>query len=257
VLEHLLESRRKPLCQVILSGYERDRIRAALERYRPFKIIVLENGQPLREHEEIKRRVHNELTQLFKNMGYLDEKTVSWEGVDFYNMNKALPQVYEVLLKESRDFDVMVNITGGTKPLSAATTLAAAFARTSVVYFMAKEYEIRQGESVAKGVIETPFFLDPLFYLSDALLDFKPDESKILSALLNGPKRKISEIVGTSARAEKVRRTARYSYYLRKLELRHMIRNSPEGFRLTGVGLLTAKLVAIRDRYKSSILATT
>jgi hypothetical protein len=242
----------KPLCHVILSGYDFERIGAALRYYPAFKVYVIENEDPWPDHRDIKKDVHDKLFDFIKKAGpYREGENLFSYGVNFYDIREAIVQLYELFRREQKDgYNVIVNICSGTKPVVIAATWAATLAKCGIVYFFAKGYERSPtGEIIAKGVIQLPIYFEPLFEMTEALLRFTSEEREIISQLHKRQAKTITEIAGGKNASRK--KIAKYAYYLKNLERRKIVEITRNKISLTALGELIAKLLEIDIKFKS------
>jgi predicted methyltransferase len=236
--------RPKPLCHVVLSGYDFERIGAALRYFRASKVYVVENGNPLPQHVVVRDDVHEKLFNFIKKMNYEEGKDLFSYKVNFYDIGEAMVQLYELFRREQKEgYDVIVNICSGTKPVVIAAAWAAALAKCNIIYFSAESYERTSTcEVVAKGVIPSPIYFGPIFDIAEAMLQFTDKEKEILLRLHKRQAKTIKEIVGESASKRDV---AKYAYYLKKLEKRKLVEVTRGKISLTELGRLIARLLEI------------
>lgn len=210
--------------------------------------------------------VRKSMSKVFRELGYKDkdeltaeqrgrEKEFEWHKIDFYDFSNLLPDIYEVILKERKSYEVLVNITGGTKFVGVAATLAAALANTAVFYFAAEEYvrDEESGRVRGRGVIRQPFHLEPLFELYSVVLNLSNEEYLLLEQLSRnqierGTVADLLELAGIKPERSVV---AKYSYYRKLLQERKLI-SFDDGIRPTKLGELVLRLTQISRKYDGS-----
>jgi hypothetical protein len=238
----------RPLCHVILSGYDFERIGAALRYYPAFRIYVVENKDPLPQHENIKKDVHEKLFKFIKEMGpYEEGRNLFSYGVNFYDIREAIVQLYELFQREQKEgYNVIVNICSGTKPVVIAATWAAALAKCGIIYFSAAGYDrTPAGEIVARGVIPNPIYFEPIFEMAETLLKFSSEEKEIISQLYKCEAKTITGLAGGKNASKK--KIAKYAYYLKNLERRKIVEVTRNKISLTELGKLIARLLEIKS----------
>lgn len=152
--------------------------------------------------------------------------------------------------------DVIVNITCGTKPVSIAATLAAAFAKCGVVYFSAQKYVRKGNEIVSEGVLPEPIVIAPLFELTEVILPRSEEKVRIILRLLDGTAKNVTAILGGKEKPEK-KEIAKYTYYVNDLGREGLVTLDKKGISLTElgrlVGMLLQKSVAVAEKEGSTV----
>jgi len=245
----------KPRTHVLLTGLDYERIELGLRMYPGYRVYVVKNGFPRKEHVELVREIDEQIVKILTQLGYSDENIKFWP-VDFYHFDKALASIYELLLLEKKEGrEPIINITSGTKLMALAATIAAALVKCGVIYFAAREYKRVGGEVVSRGVIPEPIVIGPLFELGDVLLPRSEEERKIILALLKKEAKNVKEIliqVDPKKRPLKSE-IARYAYYVNKLNREKLVNIEKGRISLTELGRLVGMLLEKENKVKTSI----
>lgn len=86
-------------------------------------------------------------------------------GVNFFDFTNAVADIYEKMYKEEQNNNqITIHISGGTKLVSMALAFASALLDSSEVdvYYVAKRYELKEGEPTSTGLIDEIFPVSPL-----------------------------------------------------------------------------------------------
>jgi len=249
----------KPRSHVLLTGLDYERIELGLRMYPGYRVCVVKNGNPRKEHEELVKEIDENIYEILKKLGYKEENIIWWP-TDFYHFDKALASIYELLLIEKREGrEPVINITSGTKPVALAATLAAALVRCGVIYFAAKEYaRVKGGEVISRGVIPEPIVIAPLFELGDVLLPHSNEERRIIlhllkSETLNVKVKNVKEILteGNVRKKPQKSEIAKYAYYVNKLSRERLIEVEKGNISLTELGRLVGMLLEKKIKYNN------
>jgi hypothetical protein len=233
----------KPRTHVLLTGLDYERIEHGLRVYPGYRVCIVKNGYPRKEHEELVREIDENILKILKKLGYKEENIIFWP-IDFYHFDKALVSIYELLLREkSEGREVILNVTSGTKLVALAATLAAAIAKCGVVYFSAAEYKREKGEVVSRGVVHEPFIISPLFELAEILLPRSEEETEIILRLLKGSAKSVTEILTSEGKKPDKRKIAKYTYYVNKLSREKLVNVQKDNISLTDLGNLVGMLI--------------
>jgi hypothetical protein len=255
-------------CQVVLCGNDYERIKHALTTFKSNVVYLIENENPIPTHAAHDEEVARRLVKILKGMQFSDDEIKRCE-VNYYKFDEALVSLYELFLTLQDDYEIILNVTGGTKLLAVASVIAAMFTNVEPIYIAAKEYS-GDLDAPGKGFIDQPIGISPLFELSNILLPTGEEEITILKYLLAHqnegaktvaemiPPSEIAEIhsrvgaAGTGLPQKELKKVvSKYSHYASKLQKQNLVEEGKHHLILTGLGNLVARLVVTRDRVKS------
>lgn len=183
--------------QMLPTTRDEDRLAKSLEERAPDRVYILYNQDPLAIHDELNESVTETVEEVVdkKTMcGQRDE--VEKVGIDFYRFNEALVDAFKLIYKEAeKENEVLVNVSGGTKPVAIALTFACSLVDNGQpLYYVADHYsdDKSQGDSSSNGVVDTPFKVGPLQGLDISHVlpgDDEVKKNRLLRALLevDGP----------------------------------------------------------------------
>lgn len=245
----------RPRCHVLLSTHDDERIRHSLELFPAYRVYVVENSSPMPEHRLVVKETHEKMRDLLQDMGYKENERFFWYGIDCLRLDEATVALYDLLLQELKEgLEVITNITGGTKIAGVAATIASSLAKCGVIYIAAEKYakDDKTGRVRGSGFIEEPFFLEPLFELTELLLQLSPEGITIIEKLFKKKEVKtITELASENEISPKKGKIAQYSYYLRQLQRRNLVTTSEQSIRLTKLGNFTFRLLRVRKKYET------
>ena len=247
-------------CHVVLCGSDYQRIEQAIRYYRGYKICLVSNEHPWPGHKKHDEVVLDRLMNILDGFGYTKKEVFTWP-VNYYEFEEALVSLYELFLKLKRDnFELIVNVTGGTKLLASAAVICSMLTKIDPVYIAAQAYEMKKINNleilIPKGVKEQPILISPLFELTDVLLPTSTERKDVLFWLYHHRKaRTVSEMIpfgknrqkGKGGKKERQKLVAKYTYHANQLISRKLVTKDSRGdFELTKLGDLVARLVEKR-----------
>lgn len=178
--------------QMLPTTRDEDRLAKSLEERAPDRVYILYNQDPLAIHDDLNESVTETIEEVVEKKTMCGERDeVEKVGIDFYRFNEALVDSFRLIYRESeRGNDVLVNVSGGTKPVAIALTFACSLVDNGQpLYYVADHYPDNesQGDSSSNGVVDTPFKVGPLqgLDISYVLPDDDEDrKNRLLRALL-------------------------------------------------------------------------
>jgi len=251
---------------------DRDRLRKGLEDRVPDRVYILYNKEPMGIHEDLNEKVLEDIRDLVRETTMCFERDEVVEaGVDFYRFDEALVDIFDIMYKESeRGNHVMVNVSGGTKPVAIALAYCCSIVDSGIpIYYVAEDYteQDSQGETVSSGVVETPFQRSPLQALDLTHILPEAEEKETLLSQLRGKEEPIG-VKNLLADAgiiteeppedeeEKEKRGKTLSTYHRHIGHLHddnIVTKESSKYSLSDSGKLIAKLVEARKQARKEL----
>lgn len=225
------------------------------------RVYILDNENPkgmvgLAEKPlERVKSVVRERTGCFGN----DEVTI--EKIDFYHYREAVVDIFRIIIREKeRGNEIILNLSGGTKPVAIALFLASSFADSGQMVYAAREYKSTDGDSTSSDVI-SPFFENPLNPINiNKIIPENDAKRKILVGLLEVPTEKgMTDLLismgkitesppeNKSRKEERNRTIQRYHKHAESLEKDGLVTKSDSKYSLSETGNLIARLVEVKD----------
>jgi|GEM_PF-5667114 len=228
---------------LIISGADYDRIEEGMKRYPGSRLYVVANQHPIAGHVAHDKEVAAHLEEIARKNGYWPDRYETWK-VNYYDFKMAFLSFYRFYtMMELEGKEVVVNITGGTKLVAIAATLAALFARPHILYFIAKNYSIVDGAPVSRGFVEVPIPIGPLFAIGHLVLPDNSTKKAILNYLRDHDGAEtMAEIIGTTDK----RKVALCSYHLNEMEKEGLVGRESGRYRLTDLGDLVSQMSEVR-----------
>ncbi|WP_262181554.1 DUF6293 family protein [Haloarcula laminariae] len=265
----------KKRVQMLPTTKDEDRLAKSLKEQVPDRVYILYNKDPIAMHDGLNEDVTKNVEGIVQDYTLCyDRDEVFKTGIDFYRFNEALVEVYKLIYKESkRGNEVLVNVSGGTKPVAIALTFACSLVDNGEpIYYVAEKYpnSHSQTETDSQGVVDTPFEIGPLqgLDLSDILPD-KTEEKKIRLILQlleadapSGTAELLSQagvIAPEKPEDEKEasnRRSILQSHYpkARSLKEDKIASKGDDGYTLTNSGELIARLIKAREEAEQELV---
>jgi hypothetical protein len=260
--------------QMLPTTKDEDRLEKSLVERAPDRVYILYNKEPLGMHESLNNEVTDNIEDLVQRKTMCGEHgEIRMEGIEFYQFDDALVDVFELVYKESQqENDVLVNVSGGTKPVAIALAYACSLvANAQPLYYVAKDYpeSNSQGDVSSDGVVDRPFELSSLQSLD--ISDIIPEEDdiekeKLLFGLLNrtepvGVTKLLSDIDVITPNPpddedlakEREQKQQTYHSHMRKLHSDNIVDKEGQEYFLTESGELIARLVRARKRAEEDI----
>lgn len=208
--ENLLRER----IQVVFTSMDLDRLEEGFRRFPPYRAIVCYNKLPKAIHRVQVIEVEKSMVELLMKQGLLNSdegnyyasqiekreqaiisgslkdsvidfetERVRWLPLSFYSFEEALYELFSLFYREQKqNREIVVNISGGTRPVAFAACYASALVDNCVpIYFLAKKWIPSETEGgIAKGVI----YSEGPIYVNIDLKSILPTESLEIYALL-------------------------------------------------------------------------
>lgn len=154
---------------VVPTSLDYDRITKMFEERIPDRVYILWNKEPIPEHEDINSETLKQVKSIVEEKTMCRERNELREvGINFYRFDQALIESYRLIYTESiQGNEVIVNLSGGTKPVAIALAFACSLNNTGQpVYYVAKNYEKRDGMVASSGVVDISSEIAPLNILN-------------------------------------------------------------------------------------------
>lgn len=260
--------------QMLPTTKDEDRLAKSLEERAPDRVYILYNKDPLGMHDSLNDDVTENVRQL------VDEKTMCYQrdeveevGIDFYRFDEALVDVFKLVYMESkRENDVLVNVSGGTKPVAIALAYACSLVENGQpLYYVAEKYpeDKTQADASSTGVVDTSFEVSPLQDLDfSEILPSKDDTGKkrLLIQLLDADEWMgvkdllakdgvIAEDKPDDKEAAEERESILHSHYSHAGDLfdDNIVDKNGSDYKLTDSGKLIARLVQARAEIENEL----
>lgn len=251
---------------LVPTSFDYDRLQKALEEFAPDFVYILTNAEPIASHEDTDRLLSREIQELVKERTQCGENDIVTEGIEFYRFHEALVDLYEILYTEKvRGNEVIVNISGGTRPVAIASIFACSLTGIGQpIYYVAEEYSHEQ-TGASKGVMESAFSVSPLHTGPLNLEDKIPSDDEkreILVALLDRGSNSMKDILveigeihedpqqGSDQRQKIIQRYHRHGG---KLVEQNLLRKHGGEYELTETGDLVGNMLEIQDEVEGSV----
>jgi hypothetical protein len=236
--------------QIILTGWEWDRILYGLKEYPPKKVIFVCPKNELNRSKwgDITNGMVKKMIDRIKDI--MESQIVFVNYYDFYDCMKGLSKIiYDNIGKYD---DISINISTGTRVLSTAAVLVSQYYPVELFYVVPERYNISK---------ETPFLTSgaqeivklPTFNIRELVIPTK--RQKEIFENLNDGETVFSELIKRYAQKRGITQTRRKTaelrsalfYHLKKLKDKRLIEMRVEGNRLiismTNTGMLVRNLM--------------
>ncbi len=279
---------------MLFTSKEYDRIRFSINQTKPQRVVVAVNsrltGINPNQVKSIERRfveileetdfladkeaadIRRQIEKRFVEMRRDEPAQLSWDGaasswrsVDFYDFEKALGGIYELILRELllHRHEVIVNLNGGTRPVAIAAFIATSLATSFVeeglcqsMYYHAQTWRTDQsGSSFGKGVVTD---IDPyqraVFDMSD-MIPSNEDERRILVELLGGTplgRGGLTRSLEPASGQTEMARRARVNRRIDAMKRAGLVEVRERKVALTRRGMTIARLVQIEQEILAS-----
>jgi len=248
--------------QILPTSLDTERVGEILERT-PDRVYILYNDEPKGMHEDLAEESRREIYDM------VDERTMCGdadeiyeEGINFYEFEEALIESYRIIYEESlNDNQVMVNLSGGTKPVAIALAFACSLTEVGMpLYYVARGYEKSEGEVHSTGVVDEQFPVRPLQPLN--ITDVVPDdEEKVelaIQLLQEEDSVGITDLLAKNGlisgatpddeekKKNRQRKVQKYHRHAKQMFERDVLKREDSKYSLTESGELIARLVEVK-----------
>ena len=149
----------KKTLQIVLVGWEMDRLMHGLKKHPPRKVIFITSSPK----KALKRKWADVTTQVtdevIEKVGSLIETEIY--KVNYHDFDDCISTIIKVLENNKKDFDeILLNVSSGSKPLVIASVLASQYYPVKLFYVIPDDYSSKGKflSSGAKDIIELPTF---------------------------------------------------------------------------------------------------
>lgn len=136
--------------QIILMGYEWDRLIYLIKKNRPDKVILVCQNEPLHFPEETKE-ILDLANKMIKKIGFLINCEIS--KVKTHDFKESLNTLLNIV-KKHKGYDITINVSAGNKILVSASIMLAQYFGCNLSYIVPKEYGYFKSNFYAKGVLK-------------------------------------------------------------------------------------------------------
>lgn len=251
---------------LVPTSFHYDRLQKALGEFAPDFVYILTNADPIQSHQDTDRLLSQEIRELVEEQTQCDEDDIVTKGIEFYRFHESLIDIYEIIYTEKvRGNEVIVNISGGTRPVAIASIFACSLTGIGQpIYYVAEEYSHEQ-TGASRGVVESAFSVSPLHTGPLNLEDKIPSDDEkreILVALLNQEKNSMKDILvdigeihedpqqGSSQRQKIIQRYHRHGG---KLVEQNLLQKHGSEYELTETGNLVGEMLEIQEEVEGSV----
>jgi hypothetical protein len=237
----------KEKLQIILMGWEWDRIFYGIKKYAPNKVIFIVSD-PKDKRSEITIKIAQEMINKIKDLIEFECLTVN-----YYDFDECSNLLMKILEKYKDDYEITINISSGTKILIAATILISQYYPVKLFYVIPEKYNLPKGKktltSGAIGSVELP-----TFRLRDVAIPLKMEKEILL--LLEGKPISLSLLIEKYSYLKKIKldlyksRSLKslFSYHLKKLKNKGLVEletsKRQRFIKLTKTGELLKKIIS-------------
>lgn len=249
---------------IIPTSLDEDRLEGIFE-VRPDYVYILFNGDPIEEHKDLAERTRESAENIAKDYVIDEEDDLEPVGIDFYEFENALAETYRILYREKLlENEVHVNLSGGTKPVAVALAMSCSLTNTgSPYYYAAEEYDVKDGVTQTRGMIDETFALSQL-----TSLDFSntiPDEVESQNVLRwlykSQEKMGVTELLERydmfdGIENEKNRSQVRgpyYSYISQLVDKGLLSKDSDSNYEITPAGQLVGRLLTVQKEVEENL----
>lgn len=146
----------KEIVHIIPMGLEMDRVIEGLKQYPTNYAIFIQGKRRYLKVEQIARRNAREIKKLVSST--INVETLELNLYDFESAFIELKKLYDDL--NGKGYSVYVNISTGTRIVSAAALLAGYLSNVTPYYVIPREYTLPKGKNVlstgVKGIVQLP-----------------------------------------------------------------------------------------------------
>jgi hypothetical protein len=132
---------------------EVDRIASVFDteggNFRPERARILTNSNPDKDMETYENRARDQIESLISDKGGVPEKSIDTNQIPFYDSREAFYKAYDIIYEEKvvKDNIILINFSGGTKPLTIGLSQAAAMLDVQLdPVWIGKRYKMVDGE---------------------------------------------------------------------------------------------------------------
>mgnify|MGYP000158477802 CR=1 FL=1 len=230
------------------------------------RVYIIDNEQPVGFDEEIRHLPLLGVAEVIRNRTQAD---IEWAKTNFYQLREALTDVFEIIYREkSLGNDVIVNLSGGTKPVAIALVFGCSLANAGQPFYIPKKYSVSEdGKPEPLGPYDELFaanLVDPLNI--EGLIPSEENKRRLLIGLLHSEGqlgvKDILVSVGLvsrnppedeSEKESRMREIQRHHRYASHLVEDGLFQKQDSTYQLTEMGELVAKLVEIMDRVDEEV----
>jgi len=251
---------------IVPTTLDQDQVGYLFDEIAADRVYILDNKEPLGFDEEIQDLPRERVEQIVKDRTRcFDNSEVLLRETDFYHFRKALVDVFKIINKEKGEGnDIVVNLSGGTKPVAIALTFACSLANAGQLFYVAKRYQTEDNEEkdhkvISAGPYGEAFAANPLRPLN--ITNVIPNNEKkqnLLKGLLKTDRPAgVTEILVLLGRVsenpppeeeqkeERNRIIQRHHRYAHSLVEKDLVEKKNSTYLLTETGELIAQLVEI------------
>lgn len=248
---------------LVPTSLDYERVGQIFTEMSPDRVYILYNNAPIEAHEELNKNIKSEVSSIVQSKTTCYERDEVREvGVDFYRFEEALVEAYRLIYRESENGnEVIVNLSGGTKPVAIALAFACSLNDTGIpVYYVAENYNEQDGTVVSSGVAEISFEISPiqLLNMTDIMPDQPEKEEIMLTLLSEGSALGITDILihrgriakktpkDEEKRSKRSSLQQKYHRYANQLVDDDVLSKTGSEYLLTDTGKLITRLVRVK-----------
>ena len=210
--------------QIILMGYEWDRFIYGIKEKRPKKVIFL--CPEINEYFSSWQKRTEELAEkIQEKIKFFVDSEIRF--ISFQNFQKAINALIKIF-KEHEDYQIDINISGGSKVALIATVMASQYFPCNIFYGIPKKYNIDENKMMSFGVKE---WVDlPNFQLKESI---KPRKAELLILMLIKDEMSLTSLTKNYLNLRKIKKKDVYTirsnkvlllYHLKKLEHKKLVK---------------------------------
>lgn len=249
---------------VIPTSLDEDRLEGIFE-VRPDYVYILFNGDPIEEHEDLAEDTREAAEDIVKDYVIDEEDDMKSVGINFYEFENALAETYRILYREKLlDNEVHVNLSGGTKPVAVALAMSCSLTNTgSPYYYAAEEYDVEDGVTQSRGMIDQTFALSQLTSLDFSnTIPNEVESQNILRWLYESQEEMgVTELLERynmfdGSQNEKSRSQVRGPYYGYATQLADkglLSKDSDGNYEITAAGQLVGRLLTVQKEVEEDV----
>ena len=222
----------KQTLQIILVGWEFDRLMYGLKQFPPKKAIFVTSSPKAsikKEWSDVTTEITN---QAIRKIKYLIDTEIVY--VNYHNFEDCISKMIDILESNMNHFDeILINVSSASKPLVIAAVLASQYYPVKLFYVIPKEYNKPTNTKFlskgAMGIIELP-----TFELKDMVLPTKKQKEILLE--VEYKKISFSNLIEEYSKKHDIKlddykfkkMKSLFFYHLKKLENKRLIKLNVE-----------------------------
>jgi hypothetical protein len=251
---------------IVPTTLDKEQVGALFDYLAADRVFILDNEQPVGFDEKIRHLPLLGVVQVTRSQTQAD---IKWSKTNFYQLSEALIDIFEIIYREKAlGNDVIVNLSGGTKPVAIALVFACSLADAGQPFYIPKKYGVNEdGTPEPLGPYDELFAANLVKPLNiKGIIPSKENKRRLLKSLLRSEGqlgvKSILVSVGLvskkppqnedekEARMREIQRHHRYASHLADDGL---FQKQDSTYQLTEMGELIAKLVKIMDRVDKEV----